>query len=656
MSMASPSVRGYRFGVFEVDLASASVRREGLQVRMRGKPFDILVFLLERPEEIFSREDLRQRLWAADTFVDFDHGLNAAVNRLRDALGDSAENPRFIQTMPRRGYRFIAPVERVAQPPVFEPPPAPTPAEPATPRLPAPVASRWSRPIAAAIVAVAAAGLLGWRYRRAAGEVLPGAGRHMVAVLPFENLSGDPEQNYFSQGITEELIAQLGALNPQALGVIARTTTARYADGDLSIRDIGRTLGVEYVLEGSVRRSGPQVRITAQLIDASRQTQLWSETYDHEIGDVLLTQRDVAMRVAEALSMSVLGTRAVPRMRSAAAYEAYLRGRYLRQQGTHESLARALKYFEEAIAHDPTYAAAYAGLADVHHVLGGPGWEFGSPGEILPLALQAANRAIELDPQLPDGYAVRGMSRLWLDWDSKGAEQDLRRAVALNASFAQAHQYLSTALVVQGRTDEAIAAARRAAELDPLSPTAGTTLGYRFYYAGRYQEALQQFARVIELAPSYGSARLGQAQTYRELGRSAESFAALQRAVAVAGGRTYIQSQLAFAQAARGRPQEARAILKELQEIGLTRYVAPYNLALVAAGLGDRAAVRAHLERAFADRSGWMLFVPLEREFAPYRDELAGLLARVLAAPKQGESGRQRPEPGTGPEVVSRAR
>jgi tetratricopeptide (TPR) repeat protein len=243
----------------------------------------------------------------------------------------------------------------------------------------------------------------------------------------------------------------------------------------------------------------------------------------------------------------------------------------------------------------------------------------GKPFDILVILLE----------QLPDGHAVRGVSRLWLEWDPDGAEKDLRRAITLNASCAQAHQYLSTVLTVQRRLDEAIASARRAAQLDPLSPALGTTLGYRLYYAGRYDAALEEFARAIELAPEFISALAGQAQTFRELGQAAESFAALQRAVSVAGERSSPQAHLAYAEATRGRRDEARKIQRSLQELAGTRYVAPYDLALVAAGLGDGAAVRSHLERAFADRSGWMLFVPLEREFAPFLEELPDLLGQV---------------------------
>jgi TolB-like protein/DNA-binding winged helix-turn-helix (wHTH) protein/Flp pilus assembly protein TadD len=632
---AGTTPRGFRFGVFEVDLAAADLRRDGRQIRLRGRPFDILMCLLERPGELVTRDELRQRLWTADTFVDFDHGLNAAMNRLRDALGDSADNPRFVQTLPRRGYRFIAPVERVEAPsPALESSAPPVMGEIAVPvetAAPA-VRSRSSfltvATVIAALVAVVAAGL----WLRASQQDAQQAGRPMIAVLPFENLSGDPEEDYFSQGITEELIAQLGTLNPDSLGVIARTTVARYRPGQYSIAEIGRALDVQYVLEGSVRRSGQRVRITAQLIEVARQTHLWAEAYEHEVEDVLLTQRDVAMRVADALAMSVLRTRTVPRMPSPAAYEAYLRGRYLRQQATEQSLARARTYYEQAIESDPTYGAAYAGLADVYHVLGGPGWEFGPPRELLPRALEAARRAIELDAELPDGYAVRAMCRLWFEWNPAAAEQDLRRAISLNPSFTQGHQYLSTVLTVQGRADEAIAAARKAAQLDPLSPVSGTTLAYRFYYAGKYDEALKEFGRTIEIAPEFASARLGEAQAYRELGRPAESLAALQRAAPFSGGRTYLQAHLAYAQAVNGHKDEARKILDGLHDLAATRYVSPYDLGLIAAGLGDRTAVRAHLERAFAERSGWMMFVGIEREFAPYLEDLAGLLKQVRPA------------------------
>jgi TolB-like protein/DNA-binding winged helix-turn-helix (wHTH) protein/Tfp pilus assembly protein PilF len=644
MSAAPTSPLGYRFGTFEVEVASAILRREGLEVRLRGRPFDILLLLLEAPGHVVTREQLKQRLWAEDTFVDFDHGLNAAMNRLRTALGDSADSPRYIQTLPRRGYRFLAPVHRVerpvpepapaahhqqaqadsAEPPLASPTVAPSPATP----VPRGGWWRWAATLVVVAAVLGAAGVFtvrGWPGNRAA------SGRSMLAVLPFANISGDADQDYLSAGFTDELIAQLGALNPEKLGVIARTTVVSYRGSGRSVADIGRELGISYALEGSVRRSGSRIRIVAQLIDVGTQTQLWAETYDREIGDVLLTERDVAMRVAESLAMSVLRTTVVPRLPSAAAYEAVLRGRFLRLQVTEASLERAREYFEQAIALDSNLAPAYAGLADVYHVLGAPGWEFDRPSVLLVRARDAAERAIALDPGLPDGYAVRGMIRLWLQWDPETAGQDLARALALNASSAQAHQYLSTVYTVQRRFDDAVEEARRSAALDPLSAVANTTLGYRLYYAGRFDEAAREFTRALELGPEFASAWLGLAQTRRELGQAEAALEAISKAEQYAGGRDYIEAHLGYMEARSGNTARARERLQALRTRAGTRYVSPYHLALLAAGLGDGEMVRTEIARAVDDRSGWLMFVPLERELQPYLGTLKPVLEHVRA-------------------------
>lgn len=621
MADGPTTARGYRFGVFEVECPAAALRRDGTLVKLRGKPFDILTYLLERPGDLVSRDELRRHLWSADTFVDFDHGLNAAMNRLRDALGDTAENPRFIQTIPRKGYRFIAPVERVVCAPVAATAaPAPlvvVPSVPAATTEPAAAPSaRWPLWAAAAVVLLAVAAGASYLATRGAAAV-PATGRSMLAVLPFENVSGTSDQDYFADGFTDELIAQLGGLNPDALGVIARTTVSRYRGRKDTVDEIGKALHVQYVLEGSVRRSGPEVRITAQLIDVATQTQLWAETYDHDIRDVLLSQRDLAMRVADALTMSVLRIATVQPMPSAEAYDATLRGRALRQQATLESLAHAREHFERAITLDGAYAPAYAGLADVFLVLGSPGWEFERPRDVLRQAREAAKRAIELDPRLPDGYAVRGLARLWLDGDVRGAEDDLRKAISLNGSYALAHQYLSTVLIVSNRPDDAIASARRALALDPLSPSSGTTVAYRLYYAGRFTAALDEFQRTLELAPDFASAWLGRAQTLRAMGRVREAQAALDGAEQRAGGRTLMRAYRAHAFGVDGDVAKARAIQAEITRLAATQYVSPFNFAVIAAGLGDEEEVQRQVARLAADGSGWSVFAPLERELQP---------------------------------------
>jgi tetratricopeptide (TPR) repeat protein len=324
------------------------------------------------------------------------------------------------------------------------------------------------------------------------------------------------------------------------------------------------------------------------------------------------------MRVAESLTMSVLRTAVATRMPSPEAYDATLRGRALRQQGTEASLGRAQEYFEQAIRLDPAYAPAYAGLADVFHLLGGPGLEIERPRELLVKAQAAARRALELDPRLAHGYAVRGLTRLWLDGDVAGAETDIRRAISLNASFALAHQYLSTVLVVSGRREEAILSAHRAIQLDPLTPSSGTTYAYRLYYGARLAEALAEFDRALEGSPDYVPAWLGKAQTLRALGRAPESRRALDEADRRSGGRTYVRAYLGYAMGTDGDREGARAIQAELTALGSTRYVSPFHFALAAAGVGDAAEVRRQVARLTEDGSGWAVFVPIERELQPF--------------------------------------
>jgi TolB-like protein/thioredoxin-like negative regulator of GroEL len=451
----------------------------------------------------------------------------------------------------------------------------------------------------------------------------------MMAVLPFENLSDDPAQAYLGVGITDELIAQLGALQPARLGVIARTTVEQYRRAGRSIREIGRELNVQYVLEGSVRREGARGRITARLIQVSDQTQLWAATYERDFRDTLLTEHEVALRVASSLAMSVLAAPASGRMPHPESYDHYLRGRYLRLQATEASLRRAQEHFEQAITLDPRYADAHAGLADALLTMGAPGWEIEAPGVLLERAKVAVDRALELDPRHAEAYAVRALIKLDLDRDPSGAERDIERALSLNPSLARAHQYSSSILTATGRFDEAITAAAAAQALDPLSPGTGTTLGFRHYYAGAYEPALAAFRDVLETAPGFGQAHLGLAQTLRELGRTDQSIQELEKAVASGGNSTYLEARLGHAYAVGGRIEAARQVLEQLRSQAERRYVSPFHFALIHAGLGDESAMFDALERAKQDRSGWLAWLGVEREFAPFASHrrFAALLA-----------------------------
>ncbi len=370
----------YRFGLFEVDGRLGELRKQGRNIKLRGRPFDILLLLLAKRGDLISRDELRQQLWPADTFVDFDHGLNSAMNRLREALGDSAENPRFIETLPKRGYRFIAPIETVErdQAPTRRAPDAarsaddiPVGSRPSALPSPAPMLSRPSRLVLfAAVGALIAAVVVAALYLRIAhGGATPT--KMTLAVLPFENLSAEPDQDFFTDGFTDEMIAELGKLDPEHLGVIARTTTRLYKNARKDIGQIHRELGVDYVLEGSIRRAANRIRITAQLVQVSDMTHLWAESYDRDVSDVLTIQSEVAMKIAHSLTLAL--HRPEPEQAKAStsstAYDLYLRGRAFREQATEESTRKAIEYFQRSIAADPHYARAYAGLADAYWLL-----------------------------------------------------------------------------------------------------------------------------------------------------------------------------------------------------------------------------------------------------------------------------------------------
>ncbi len=647
--------RAYRFGPFELDSGSGELRRKGLKIRLRGRPIDILILLIGRRGELVSRDELRTQLWRADTFVDFDHGLNSAMNKLREALGDTGGNCRYIETVPRRGYRFIAPVEAVTEPaaPAAARPPAASPeptvqAAPVAPDSSSPLtepgaqatarlSGSWrvwaAAGIGVVVVVLIFASLLTWtRWQSARAE----AHRVMLVVLPFDNV-GATAQDFFSDGITDEMITQLGALDPQRLGVIARTTAMQYRHSPKNVMDIGRDLGVDYLLEGSIRRDAERVRITAQLIDAHSQTQLWTEAYERDLKDVLMLQRDVAMRIAKSLAggvlSPVLARQPEPATPKFAAYELVLKARYLRQQATEEGAWQCVATFEEAIRSDPDYAPAHAGLADCYRLLGAPGWEAGPPKELLDRARRAADRAIALDPHLAEGYAARAMVRFNADWDLAAASRDLDHAMALNPSLARAHQYKSAILLTMGRFDEAVESARRGQELDPLSAIEKTTLGIRLYYARRFPEALEQFTRTLGTNGSFGVTHWGLGETYRELGRHGDAIPELQKAVELSNNSPYMRAWLAHGLAAAGRRDEAQTIRHDLERLANDRYLSPFLFALMASGFGEREQTLSWLEKTFEARSGWMPFVPVEPEFQWLRKDPAftQLMARVRA-------------------------
>ena len=635
--------RFVRFGPFEADLQSGDLRKQGFKIRLRGRPFDILALLLERPGEVVTRETLRERLWTADTFVDFDHGLNTSVNRLREGLGDTADNPKFVETLPRRGYRFIAPVEWLkarssAEAPAPTAAPSPPEASPTdAPRMagtgPAEKAGRrGAGRVLAVVVLLAGVGLALWLLRGRTRSARP-LDQPRVAVLPFLNVSGESGQEYFADGMTDALIAELAQLD--GLRVISRTSVMAYKGTRVSLPQIARELGVDAVVEGSALQSGDRVRVTAQLIDATSDRHLWARNYERGAEDVIALQRELALAIAQGVQATLTpGEQARLAARPSVdprAYEAYLRGRFQWESMTSDGLKGAIEQYERAIALDPSYAPAYAGLAESYWIMGSAGYEVAPQGETAPKARAAARRALELEPGLGQAEAALGFIEIDFDWDFAKGEARVKEALARNPGLGAVHVSFSYYLAAMGRFDEAIAEAKHGQDLDPLSVVAAQTLGFRYYYARRYAEAETAFARALQLDPRTFVAHLGRGLVLWQTGQVEKALLELEGAVAGSGESPYALAALGHVSAASGHPVRAREILGRLEAEGAHRYLPGFYPAVVKAGLGDNTGALAGLEKAFAERSAWMVFLKVEPFFDGLRNDprFADLLRRA---------------------------
>ena len=635
MEAPASSSRRVRTGLFEIDVDSGEVHKQGRRVALQEQPFRVLAMLLERPGEVVSREELQARLWPADTYVGFDEGLNTAIRKLRVAFGDSAENPRFIETASRRGYRFIAPVEAV--PIVALSPPATTVA--AEPRS---ISFRtlW---IGFAVFAFAVCALL--VFLRFGRHRSPPLGKIMLIVIPLENFSSDSQQDYLSDGITEELITQLGGLDPQHLGVTARTSAMQYKHTQKSAAQICREVGADYLLEGSIRRSGDRIRVTAQLIQASDQTHLWAESYDRDLSDVLRLEGDIASTVASAirltLSQQVHQRLAAVGPTNVEAHDAYLRGLQGWNLRTRDGFQQAITNFTRATELDPGYAPAFAGLARVYSLA--PIFSGMPAGEAAPKALDAASRALSLDATLADAHSVLGFVKGHYEFDWPAAEREFRRAIELEPNDAFAHFYYSNSYLSPfGHHEEAVAEMRKAMELDPLSPRLQSFAGITLKWARRYDDSLAQFQKADQLDPNFPLNHERLAQLYAILGRYEEAvteetkarllvgekpqdvlakMSTLQRELATNGERGYWKQQLQFAQD-RQNPPEA--------------YARPYGLAIIYAHLGENAKAFENLEHALAERDTQITELAIEPQFDPLRSDprFADLERRVGLLPR----------------------
>jgi len=613
MGFEGTTPRVLRFGVFELDRHAGELRREGLRVRLQEQPMRVLEALLETPGEPVTRDALRQRLWPDDTFVDFDNGLNRAINRVRTALGDDAENPRFVETLGRRGYRFIAPVAS----PEAGTPPAPAAAAAASdlaqPTVPGRRRAAWLAGAAAVIVlaGVLAAFRPGLRGR---STIADRPAIRSLAVLPLANLSGDPAQEYFSDGMTDALITSLASW--PGLRVISRQSVMRYKGSAKPLPDIARELGVEGVVEGSVVRSGGRVRISAQLIDAPSDRHLWAHAYERSMEDVLALQDEISRAIADEVRLTVgageSGRPARPRTVKPDAYDAYLMGRNLWNQRTAASLEKAVAYFQAAIAGDPDFAPAHAGVALAY----GPQFVSGYiPAGRGPVAMKAAAlEALELDPRLAEAHAALA-GALQIEWDWQGAEREYRRAIGIDPNSSVAHLWYGWYLHAFGRFEESLAQRRRALEIDPFDVTANRGVALDLDATGQEEAAAARWSRALELRPDDAHTHLYAGVFHLEHGRAEEGWRHLDRARALEPDDPSVLASIAVESAASGRRDEARRLLARLETPSAGRYVSPVILALVHEAMSDEDRAFALLERAYAARDP--LLIPIQTAGTP---------------------------------------
>ncbi len=624
MSELNQTVRRYRFGVFQLDVAAGELFKHGIRLKLQDQPIQVLTFLLEHPGQVIGREELRQRLWGEDTFVDFDHSLNISVNKLRDALGDSAATPRYIETLPRKGYRFIAPVTAepatVSTPaPVAESVPAvitPT-ALPSTPKSKSHLAL-----IITAVAVLAVVGLIIW-MRTWLHHPEPTQGKMLMAVLPFENLTGDHKEDFFIAGLHEEMVTQLGRLHPSRLAVIARKSVTQYADQRKPIDQIARELHVSYVIDGSVRQMGNRFRIAVQLIQTSDQTQLWTETYDVGMSDILKLEENLARRVSHSLSVEFLPEAEkelrVTHTQNPAAYEAYLRGRYYWSFETRSAMYHAIDEFNKSIQLDPNYASAYAGLADAYLVLGGYG--FVPPDQAFPEGKKAAAKAIELAPDLSDAYKSLGFIALYYDWDWPESERLLRKALELDPNNSLAHEFFCSPLHVMGRLDEAEAQAHIAMELDPMSGWAHDDLAWVLMTRHRPEAAVVESQRAVELNPGYAAGHLSLAVAYGRLHQYDKALEQVRVAEQNGGDPTRVLEVQGETQALAGDTAGAQATLGKLLTLKAPNRISPYSAALIYTAMGKKSEAIDWLEKGFEEKDSWMPWVGVLVEWDSLRDE-----------------------------------
>lgn len=601
--MRSNSKELYEFGLFRLDVRERLLTREGVAVPLTPKAFETLLVLVENAGHVIEKDDLLKRVWP-DTFVE-EATLAKNVFTLRKTLGDDQNGTQFVETVPKVGYRFVAIVRKVA--PEVDSGEASEP----TAESPASRSHLWRIAGAALAVALVLAGIYYsrvWSKRGAQPVRLPAR----LVVLPFENLGGDPAQAFFSDGLTEEMITQLAGMDPGRLSVIARNSSMQYRGSAKGAAQIGRELGVDFLLEGSVRRDGEHIRVTAQLIRARDQSHLWAQSYDRDFRNVLVLQTEISQSVALQIAgkLTAEGNALIAREREVdpAAYELYLKARHFWNHRTSDSILKAAELLQQAIERDPSYARAHAALADCYvlqHVYSaGPSWN------ALHLAQEEASRALELDPLLGEAYVARAYAKVF-DWNFAAAEADFRKGFELSPQYATAHQWYGEYLRMMGRQQEAIEESKRALDLDPLSSIINDEAALPYYYLGDYDRAIAQLKRTLELDPYFATAHLHLGAVYDAKGMFSEALQELLEAKRL-DDTPGIDSKLAITYAQLGQMEEARRILRSLKG-GPSQSPAPVMmLAAIHAALGEKEDALADLQQAYREHDPSMVWLKVD--------------------------------------------
>lgn len=619
-----------RFGSFELDSGAFELRRAGNAVRLEPIPLELLIFLVERRGQLVSREEILERIWGKEVFVDADNSINTAIRKIRGALREDPENPQFVHTVPGKGYRFTTDVRATEE----------EPARPTTQTTPAlhNKSLQWLVPLSL-VLAVSVLAVLGIP-RLFNKEISGSQGKTMLVVLPFVNMSGDPQQEYFADGITEEVITRLGGLDPQKLGVIARTSSMQYRGTRKDAAQIARELHVGYLLEGSVRRERDRIRIAAQLIQASDQTHLWAGNFEGQEGDVLKLQGDLALAISSKIALTlpepVRARLAETQPVNSDAYQAYLAGQQALETRTRPGALRSIAEFQHSISLDSNYAPAYAGLATTYSLASVLGVM--EPREALPKAKEAALRAIALDDSLAAGHTELAFYLAHYEFDWPAAEREYRRALELNPNDPRAHFFFSNSfLSPMGRHAEAIAEMRRAIELDPFSPAVQSFFGTTLVWAGKYDEAVEQHQKCGELFPGLAIERERLAHVYTYLGRFDEAITEDTRAKILVGITPEVATQQEQAQrkalATDGPAGYWRKLLEYAQLPGNPpeTYATPQQLALIHTRLGEKEQALTLLEKAYSERGLGLTELAVEPAFQPLHSEprFQNLLNRI---------------------------